>query len=219
MNVERCHRKTKRGRVCQQKRIAAGSACHLHLTDSERAAYERDRAEWAARWNCHFARPDEPACWSWEMPGNPEDARQRLLAEGDLSAETIDLLIKEWNGGFDEFHQSRCAICGRRDDRLVDDHDHRTGFRRGWLCRSCNVIEGKDRGGVFEMYRQCPPAAILGVQLPYTGYGWEDGVPIGGWERYCLVDDDEPDWRTAAIMAKIFDDTAEDVREDVPHAA
>lgn len=32
----------------------------------------------------------------------------------------------------------KCPICDLADVALVDDHDHRTGFRRGLLCRRCN---------------------------------------------------------------------------------
>jgi hypothetical protein len=52
---------------------------------------------------------------------------------------------------------------------------------RGKLCCGCNTTEGFSHLPLFEKYRARNPASILGVQLPYTGYGWEDGVPIGGW--------------------------------------
>lgn len=34
-----------------------------------------------------------------------------------------------------------CVICHRCVD-LVLDHDHKTGRRRGWLCRHCNQVVG-----------------------------------------------------------------------------
>lgn len=34
-----------------------------------------------------------------------------------------------------------CGICGATGE-LVLDHDHRTNYVRGWLCRSCNAWLG-----------------------------------------------------------------------------
>lgn len=31
-----------------------------------------------------------------------------------------------------------CHICGRKDRKLVFDHDHKTLRHRGWLCDNCN---------------------------------------------------------------------------------
>jgi hypothetical protein len=129
----------------------------------------------------------EPACWSWGAPPTADEYRTRLesgTGNERLSASTIRRIMSAWGEAqFDEFHRDRCAICGivRRD--LVDDHDHETGMRRGWLCRSCNTREGASGHDVFEMYRQRNPATILGLRLPYTGYGWVDGVPVGGWRK------------------------------------
>lgn len=35
-----------------------------------------------------------------------------------------------------------CAVCSRKDGRLVVDHDHDTGTVRGILCQRCNVCLG-----------------------------------------------------------------------------
>jgi Autographiviridae endonuclease VII len=35
-----------------------------------------------------------------------------------------------------------CAICGVRPERLVPDHNHATGTRRGLLCNTCNPALG-----------------------------------------------------------------------------
>lgn len=119
--------------------------------------------------------PDEiePACWSW----NPETAHQELpdylARRNPLQEEVDDWLLAEW-------HERRCAICGDRD-RLVNDHDHKTGLMRGLLCNSCNVMEGVSDDPLFAKYREKHPAAILGVKVrywsPVTGYAQpqEDG--------------------------------------------
>lgn len=39
-------------------------------------------------------------------------------------------------------HGPACEICGNVPKRggLHEDHDHRTGKHRGWLCHRCNRI-------------------------------------------------------------------------------
>lgn len=41
--------------------------------------------------------------------------------------------------GIDDRKTHPCAICGRSGVRLVMDHDHGTGKRRGFLCNECNA--------------------------------------------------------------------------------
>lgn len=103
-----------------------------------------------------------PACWSWE-PVAPDEI-------GDEHA--VRRAFREW-------HADRCAVCGFRDARLVDDHDHDTGLIRGLLCRSCNGKEPHDNG-LFQRYRQRPPARILGIRLRYFSpwHGWAEPRPI-----------------------------------------
>jgi integrase len=93
-------------------------------------------------------RPVEPACWNWPAPVVYPDQDDH------------DALV-DWHGG-------RCAICdGAAGDVL--DHDHHTGFVRGWLCKSCNVTEGRSDEEVFVKYRERNPATILGVEMIYSG--------------------------------------------------
>ena len=106
----------------------------------------------------------DPACWSWEPDTGailerikasvPQVAREHISDEGWGEA-----LLEDWQAG-------RCAICGNRR-RLVTDHDHHSGMIRGLLCRSCNILEGMGRVGVFAKYRERNPAAICGVLVPY----------------------------------------------------
>ncbi len=77
----------------------------------------------------------------------------------------------------------RCAICGGgRPGSLVLDHDHETGLVRGWPCHACNTIEGTGRCSPrFTIYRERPPAALLGLQERYPSPPslWP-GPPRGG---------------------------------------
>ena len=47
-----------------------------------------------------------------------------------------------------------CACCGARDRKLVRDHNHETGERRGVVCASCNVGIG-----FYEWVSQNPTAS------------------------------------------------------------
>lgn len=132
---------------------------------------------------------EEPACWSWPDPGLPDRDAERAkmlainaaaLAPGgdpddryDDVDGILDLLIgNPYRYRWYAFHDDRCAICGSTPRRLSNDHDHATGLVRGLLCRSCNLREGHGWDGVFELYRQRPPAVILGYRGYYVGFGW-----------------------------------------------
>ena len=49
------------------------------------------------------------------------------------------------------WHDDRCAVCGE-EGRGVLDHDHDTALCRGFLCRGCNISEGKG-SALFEDWR------------------------------------------------------------------
>jgi hypothetical protein len=79
-----------------------------------------------------------------------------------------------------EWHEGRCAVCGRSEGlsglcwfMLQYDHEHlsgedrRAGRLRGLLCPSCNNRERYGGGELFDAYRRRPPAAILGIDVPY----------------------------------------------------
>jgi hypothetical protein len=56
-----------------------------------------------------------------------------------FTTENYDDIFKKQKG--------KCAICGRHQSKLKTalavDHDHKTGFVRGLLCLSCNILLGK----------------------------------------------------------------------------
>lgn len=121
-------------------------------------------------WTPRPRHPDEPACWSWPLPGAPTDEER-----GGMFYEAA-----AWR--FYRFHTGGgCAVCGERppDGRRVEDHDHKTGMVRGLLCRGCNVREGKSAAPLLVWYRRIHPAQILDVYLPYTGIGWVNGWWLG----------------------------------------
>jgi hypothetical protein len=122
---------------------------------------------------------NEPACWSWEVddrslqeaarysdPNWSSDPRARVRA--------CELVLADWQ-------RWRCAICARtpfargpnaaarRARQLVIDHDHVSGLIRGILCAGCNHAEGRSstKAPRYVGYRNRPPAAILGMQVPY----------------------------------------------------
>lgn len=95
------------------------------------------------------------ACMTWPLPA-PEDRD-----------DNFDMWT--WQHG-------RCAACGIRDN-LVLDHDHVTGLERGYLCRRCNRLEGVSTHPIWTLWADGQnPATLLGVEQPYSGWGWKEGV-------------------------------------------
>ena len=145
-------------------------SCLGHLNESERAAHEADRLRREAiSLPYELARfqllASDPACWSWPVPtqADLEGLRGSYSGEARRLFDADDawgyLLMVAWHAG-------RCAICGAKDV-LVTDHDHKTGFVRGLLCRSDNTLEGVGYDGVFRKYREFSPAVICGVRERY----------------------------------------------------
>lgn len=140
-----CGRPTKRGSECRLPPVNGFATCLNHLTAGQREEHRLAQAAREAWWTEAVADPAEPACWSWPLP----------------EADVVDQL------GLLMWHHGRCAICGRSGGgALVVDHDHATALIRGALCRSCNTREAF-RGGVFTLYQQRHPAAMLGVSVRY----------------------------------------------------
>lgn len=93
------------------------------------------------------AIPDVPACWSWDLPSLPQS--------------NCITSLRGWQ-------QDRCAICAHYAPEylgLYEDHCHRTGSTRGYLCPRCNTLEGTSPAPVFELYRQRHPTQLLGLVL------------------------------------------------------
>ena len=45
-----------------------------------------------------------------------------------------------------------CEVCGD-PNRIVYDHDHKTGKFRGWICHNCNLVLGHARDDIKVMYK------------------------------------------------------------------
>ena len=112
------------------------------------------------RWKRSADLPAEPGCWAWPVPPPGE-----VVTLDDLRA---------WQFG-------RCALCGLLAE-LETDHDHDTGLVRGFLCASCNVLDGKPgrRPEVVRLYRDRPPAAITGARIPYARVQTGVVTPLAG---------------------------------------
>jgi len=95
-----------------------------------------------------------PACWAWPDPD------RALLREAGSDTDEQWALMRDW-------HEGRCAICGKTPRRLVEDHCHDSGLTRGFLCDQCNIREGYRFRSEYSMYRECDPAVILGFRIPY----------------------------------------------------
>lgn len=113
----------------------------------------------------------EPAYLLWELPSD------EVLA------------INGWDRVV-AWQMDRCALCGE-PDRLERDHDHKTGLRRGLLCKSCNNHEGAcgEPACRCSKYRAKPPAVVVGVEVEH-----------GGWFG---VDPEESAEQRAAQLAQI----------------
>lgn len=104
----------------------------------------------------YLTLPD-PACWSWPV----------FTIGGDWDT------IVVWQAG-------RCALCGATGRRLVCDHEYATGLRRGQLCAGCNAHEGRcpDDPCACDGYHRLHPAAILGIESEYSGWGSTWGMHV-----------------------------------------
>lgn len=76
-----------------------------------------------------------------------------------------------------DWQRGRCGLCGVGSERTFDtlklDHDHETALIRGYLCGSCNRLEGHSDHPAYVAWREgIHPAAILGVEdIYYSSWG------------------------------------------------
>lgn len=103
--------------------------------------------------------------------------RKKALKEAAHAAWILKTygLTKEQYDQLYASQEGRCYICRRatgRTRRLSVDHDHKTGFVRGLLCRPCNTFlghlrddpEGFERGASY--LRQPPAFDVIGEVKP-----------------------------------------------------
>ncbi|MFH9579157.1 endonuclease domain-containing protein [Streptomyces globisporus] len=142
-----------------------------------------------------------PVCWYWptKLP-DAAGAQRAFLEQAERTGCTPEQTAALWKlecatealvgdeiGILARWQDGRCAVCGKVSD-LVCDHDHGTGLVRGWLCRSCNTLEGTnlEPDTIFARYRERHPAEILGLSLryldPVTGeYAQPRGEALVDW--------------------------------------
>jgi hypothetical protein len=119
----------------------------------ERAAYVR---EWRARDPEEHKKKRREYMRAW-ISAHPEKrpiVRARALAWGKANPGRLQSIQYRWKlmkkYGVDFVAYSdmvvaqlgRCAVCREPDPDLCLDHNHRTGGRRGLLCRRCNGMLG-----------------------------------------------------------------------------
>lgn len=170
MNQIICGRPTFRGKPCRIKTYPP--ACGYHITPEETVeqkkaidALVRKQAtlSWLAPLQSDHGRPRpwwpidfrQPACHQWPVP-------------------QPGMTVYEWQDRW-------CAICGC-DGASVEDHCHRTGLFRGYLCTGCNTREGRSDAEPVVLYRERPPAVIVGETWQYFGgWGHRNGAQPEPW--------------------------------------
>jgi hypothetical protein len=174
-------------------------SCRQHATAAEMLEYERLTAADEA---CSASVDESVACWDWLVTADHLARRARARACGD-AAEARRLarqLMIDWQDG-------RCAVCltGRAE---VEDHDHATALVRGYLCRSCNTLEGFAAAddNRFDRYRQQNPASMLRLEIPFYRpiFGWADPEPPRS-----AADQAELDERATALLATRYGQRAD----------
>lgn len=80
---------------------------------------------------------------------------------------TYGISEEEWQEMW-EWQEKECAICGSRPKAPVVDHDHRTGYVRGLICKPCNralahIKDSAELASAIADYLNRPPAySIVG---------------------------------------------------------
>lgn len=147
VNINASSARERRG-VAKRKSLLAPpgtkwcSACERYLKLDQFGAYVKSGTR----------HPYCKSCHSVAIHGRQMNARF------GISADEYTSMLESQGGG--------CAICGSKPkrQRLAVDHDHRTGFIRGLLCKMCNkgVLGGaKDSVEILRSavaYLDSPPA-------------------------------------------------------------
>jgi hypothetical protein len=93
------------------------------------------------RRRCGQCEKKLPVEWSKQRPYCERCSKQRdAFGPYVNQLDKYGLTVTQYNNILDNQHGC-CAICGTHnaDERLVIDHDHKTGYVRGLLCNSCNA--------------------------------------------------------------------------------
>jgi hypothetical protein len=175
-----CGKPTKKGTACRASlhswleglEVRRADGCWTHMDAAFREAAEARKRRDEEAWQAYLDA--DPICWSWPVPDGldnwtyPQGSAIDEQLPGDVLADLLghpesraSVILYHWQDG-------RCAICGHRRD-LVEDHDHRTGLVRGYLCRGCNTQEGVygSCDSLFGRYRQRHPTSMLGLRIRY----------------------------------------------------
>ena len=127
---------------------------------------------------------EEPAYWRWQPPTEAEWEWARADHYFKRPVEDEEMVafrvLVRWC-------RYRCGICGSSDEnnRIVMDHDHKTGLCRGLLCAEHNRLEGLGGGLLFDMYREWPPASVCDLKVGY----WPSSVYMASPDLLCFQQD------------------------------
>lgn len=106
------------------------------MTEEERAALrEEHRRRWAddPEYRERKAKRDRKAA-AKRWATDPDGCRRRSAKSRRLKKFGVPDV-----GGY---YTGTCELCGKPDDKLVQDHNHKTGALRGLLCNRCNMCLG-----------------------------------------------------------------------------
>ena len=112
---------------------------------------------------------------SWPRPNSRvcslcQKARRKIQTRHLHVRQTYGLTIEQYDR-LVAFRNGRCHACNQaRQGNLCVDHDHKTLFVRGLLCRRCNRVLGliRDSGYIAEGladYLSAPTAGLLGISV------------------------------------------------------
>lgn len=140
-NRERAKARIAKWQKDNPEKVAANRLLHREqILRGQRRAY-RARAEYYIAQAKEWAKENAPKRRSI---GRKWARKNRLERVGLSKQHRKELLCIQKN---------RCAICQGKPRRLCLDHDHATGFFRGFLCQGCNAGLGmfQDRPAILRL--------------------------------------------------------------------